>query len=90
MTDSSSIPINISSIYNAWTAFRRGKKTSLAIMEFEENLERNLMQLHDDLQADCYKHQLYSHRILNEKKRRDIYMWQVFAIALFTDWYMII
>ncbi len=53
-------------------AFRRGKKSSREIVTFEADLERNLLQLCADLNTSRYQHGGYSHRIVNEKKRRDI------------------
>ncbi len=53
-------------------AFRKGKKPSREIRLFENNLERNLLRLCADLSTGDYKHGSYNHRIVNEKKRRDI------------------
>ncbi|MEK7059793.1 MAG: reverse transcriptase domain-containing protein, partial [Patescibacteria group bacterium] len=41
-------------------------------MIFEYELERNLLLLCSDLNHGSYQHGGYSHRIINEKKRRDI------------------
>lgn len=53
-------------------AFRAGKKPSREITIFESDLELNLLRLCADLNSDSYEHGGYSHRIINEKKRRDI------------------
>lgn len=74
MTDNSSITIDITSLWHAWVAFRKRKKPSRAILVFEENLEENLMALCADLQSGIYEHGSYFHKILCEKKRRDIYV----------------
>ena len=74
MTGNSSISITLTDIWYAWVAFRSGKKTSHAILKFEQNLEANLIRLCYDLNTGAYEHQEYSHKIVNEKKRRDIYV----------------
>ena len=74
MTGSSSISITVTDIWRAWVAFRRGKKPSRIILRFESNLEENLLRLCHDLNTGQYEHQEYSHKIVNEKKRRDIYV----------------
>jgi RNA-directed DNA polymerase len=74
MTGNSSITINISTIWDAWQAFRRGKKSSLSILKFEEHLGENLLKLTFDLQTGLYQHEKYAHKIVSEKKRRDIYV----------------
>lgn len=53
-------------------AFRRSKKPSRDIRAFELNLEYNLLRLCTDLNTGRYEHGDYRHRIVNEKKRRDI------------------
>jgi retron-type reverse transcriptase len=46
-------------------------------MEFEYNLEYNLLRLCADLNSDNYQHGSYTHKIVNEKKRRDIHVAEV-------------
>ena len=41
-------------------------------MEFEEHLPENILRLCADINTDRYKHGNYLHKIINEKKRRDI------------------
>ena len=53
-------------------AFRRGKQPSRDIRAFELELERNLLRLCADLHTGQYEHGGYHHRIVSEKKRRDI------------------
>lgn len=72
ITDNSSIDFSLTNIWRSWIAFRKGKQPSQAITLFESELERNLLQLCADLNSDTYKHGDYNHRIVNEKKRRDI------------------
>jgi len=53
-------------------AFRRGKRPSKAVIEFESELLENILALANSLQAGTYHHGLYSHMIVNDNKRRDI------------------
>lgn len=72
MTDSSSIDISLTNIWRSWRAFRVGKKTSKEIIQFEAELEYNLLLLCRELHSGSYKHGTYRHRIVQERKRRDI------------------
>ncbi len=68
------VDLTLTNIWRAWVAFRRGKKPSRVILGFEENLQANLLQLCYDLNSGRYEHQEYSHKIVHEKKRRDIFV----------------
>jgi len=72
MTDSSSIDLSLTNIWSSWCAFRTGKKPSRDIIIFESDLEANLLRLCYEVNNDSYTHGNYAHRIINEKKRRDI------------------
>ena len=72
ITDSSSIDLSLTNIWRSWRAFRKGKKPSRDITRFENNLENNLLKLCLALNSGSYQHSGYNHRIVNEKKRRDI------------------
>ena len=72
ITDNSSIDLSLTNIWRAWVAFRRGKQPSRDIVAFEINLEYNLLRLCAELNTWQYEHSGYHHRIVNEKKRRDI------------------
>lgn len=72
MTDNSSIDLSLTNIYRTWRVFRAGKKTSRAILTYEADLESNLMYLCLHLNKGTYKHGDYDHKILSDKKRRDI------------------
>ena len=72
MTGNSSIDLSVTNVWRAWRAFRRAKKPSRAILLFEATLELNLLRLCRDLNNDSYAHGGYDHKIVNEKKRRDI------------------
>lgn len=72
MTDNSSIDTSVTNMWRTWRAFRRGKKPSRAILAFEADLERQLLLLVHDITTGTYRHGTYIHKIVNEKKRRDI------------------
>lgn len=72
MTDNSSIDLSLTNIWIAWRRFRFGKKPSIDIIRFESNLELELLRLCKHLNSNTYKHGSYKHRIVHEKKRRDI------------------
>jgi len=72
MTDNSSIDLSVANIWQTYRDFRRGKKPSLQIREFEANLLNNIQDLAIDLQQNTYHHGPYIHMIVNDTKRRDI------------------
>ncbi len=64
--------ISLADIWRAWRNFRKGKKQSRAILEFEHDLEINLRQLHNEIVSRTYKHGGYRRMIVEESKRREI------------------
>ncbi len=68
----SDLSTDYQAVYDAWQAFRQGKKPSRAIDEFAYNLERNLAVLMQDLTDKTYRHGGYQKVVLQEKKRRDL------------------
>lgn len=72
MTGNSSIDISLANVWRSFVAFRKGKKPSRAITEFEYELLDNILKLATELQAGTYRHGPYSHMIVNDNKRRDI------------------
>jgi hypothetical protein len=68
----SDIDTSLANIWKSWYNFRKGKRNSIAILEFEWQLEAELLSLHSDLNNGAYGHGSYSHFIVNEHKRRDI------------------
>ena len=72
MTGNSSIDISLANVWRSYRGFRRGKKPSRAIIEFEYNLLDNIIGLTRELQNKTYKHGAYAHMIVNDNKRRDI------------------
>lgn len=59
-------------VYQAWLAFRKGKKPTGPIDTFAYNLEANLAHLSDDLTSRAYAHGGYQAIVISEKKRRDL------------------
>lgn len=72
MTGNSSIDTSVTNVWRSYVAFRRGKRPSRAIIEFEGELLENILALASSLQAGSYRHGSYSHMIVNDNKRRDI------------------
>ncbi|OGL30733.1 hypothetical protein A3F37_03890 [Candidatus Saccharibacteria bacterium RIFCSPHIGHO2_12_FULL_41_12] len=72
MTDNSSIDISVTNVWLSYIVFRKGKKSSRAIVEFEGKLLENIINLAMSLQAGSYRHDPYSHKIIKDNKRRDI------------------
>jgi RNA-directed DNA polymerase len=61
-------------IYWAWENFRKGKLNRKDVTEFWLNLEKNLNGLYHDLALSIYRHGEYNHFVLQETKKRDIYV----------------
>ena len=53
-----------------WRLFRRGKRASREVVEFEYNLEDNLLRLAQGLQSGDYRHEGYTSFMVNDNKRR--------------------
>jgi hypothetical protein len=39
----------LKNLFSAWQEFRRGKRSKIDVLAFEEKLERNIFKLHDEL-----------------------------------------
>jgi retron-type reverse transcriptase len=72
MTGNSSIDISVANVWLSYRAFRKGKKPSRAIIEFESELLENISILANSLRGGSYCHGSYTHMIVNDNKRRDI------------------
>ncbi len=64
--------LSLTNVWRTWRVFRAGKKPSRAILQYEANLENNLINLCLMLNNGNYQHGGYDHKILSDKKRRDI------------------
>ena len=72
MTDNSSIDTSVTGFWRAWLNFRKGKRPTRAIDQFETRLETNLLQLAAEVNRQTYVHGGYQRVVIAEKKRRDL------------------
>lgn len=72
--------IDYENLLLAYKSAKRGKRNSREVIDFERNLSKNLMQLHEDLKSGTYVPGKYrSMRIVEQGKEREI------SIAKFRD-----
>lgn len=64
--------MGLESVWNAWLAYRKGKKQSRELLFFEEHLLENLQELQADLERGTYRHGPYSPFWVKDKKKRTI------------------
>lgn len=76
---SDSIDFGLSSLYESWFNYRKGKKPNIEIDVFQYNLENELFRLHDELNARFYKHGGYRKFTVCDNKKREI------SVALVRD-----
>lgn len=69
---SESIDVSLGNMWRAWFAFRRGKKWSYDLHEFQYKLEENLYGLFVDLRDGKYKHGSYRTFMVCDNKRREV------------------
>ncbi len=72
MMGSESIDVSLENIWRSWFAFRKGKKWSKDLHEFQYLLEENLFTLHQDLICGQYKHGGYQTFMVCDNKRREV------------------
>ena len=65
--------ISVENLLEAWREFKRGKKQKKDVQEFELNLMRHMLELHDDLQAKRYTHGTYHAFNIADPKPRNIH-----------------
>jgi RNA-directed DNA polymerase len=66
------IDLGLKNIWGTWFAFRKGKRMSREIAEFQYSLEKNLLQLQKDLEEGIYEHGPYRTFTVCENKKRKI------------------
>lgn len=66
------IDLGLGNIWKAWFAFRKGKRKTCEMHEFEYHLEDRLCELHQDLNNGKYRHGAYRTFIVCDNKRRKI------------------
>lgn len=72
MIGSESIDLGLKNIWRCWYAFKKGKRPSLELHNFQYSLEKSLYSLFDDLNKNTYRHGGYRKFIVNDNKRREI------------------
>ena len=69
---SDSIDLSLKNIWRSWFEFRKGKRASNELHEFQYHLEKNLYALFKDLNYGTYRHGCYKKFIVCDNKRREI------------------
>jgi len=67
-----SINLSIANIWRCWYKFKRGKRKTSELEYYQYYLERNLADLHNDLDSNGYKHGAYRKFVVTDNKRREI------------------
>lgn len=65
--------ISIENLLEAWREFKVGKTKRNDVQEFEMNLMRNIITLHDDLVSKTYSHSVYIPFNISDPKPRNIH-----------------
>jgi len=65
--------ISLDNLLGAWKEFRVGKKQRKDVLEFENNLMRNIIELHNDLVRKTYEHSPYEAFNISDPKPRNIH-----------------
>ncbi len=65
--------ISVENLLVAWTEFRRGKRYRADVLEFQSDLMKNILELHQELSNKAYIHGGYEHFVVSDPKRRDIH-----------------
>jgi retron-type reverse transcriptase len=63
---------SLSNIWKSWYLFRKGKRKTTELNVFQYGLEKNLFELHKDLNAGMYRHGTYRRFVVFENKKREI------------------
>lgn len=72
MIGNDSMDISLKNIWRSWFAFRKGKRQTAELHDFQYYLEENLFELFKDLKSGTYKHGGYREFIVSYNKRREI------------------
>jgi len=60
----------LKNLFSAWREFQRGKRNKSDVLAFEENLERNIFKLSDDIADGKYVHGSYENFYVRDPKLR--------------------
>ena len=66
------IDLGLKNVWQSWRNYRKGKKWSPELHEFQYYLENNIYQLHFDIQSNRYVHGEYRKFIVADTKKREI------------------
>lgn len=72
MIGNESIDLSLKNIWESWFKFRKGKKATDELHNFQYYLEKNLYNLFKDLNSGKYRHGNYKKFIVCDNKRREI------------------
>ena len=72
MTGKEVIDLGLSNIYRSFFEYRKGKKPSIDLDNFQYNLERKLFALWKDLNTNSYRHGGYRKFLVCDNKKREI------------------
>lgn len=67
-----SIDLSLKNIWKSWFTFRKGKRATVELHEFQYHLEENLFGLFQDLNNGGFRHGGYRKFIVCDNKRREI------------------
>lgn len=67
-----SIDVGLGNIWRSWFAFRKGKRSTAELHEFQYYLERNIFALFKDLNDGTYRHGGYKKFVVSDNKRREV------------------
>jgi len=65
--------ISLENLFLAWNEFKKDKLKKKDVLEFEWNLEPNILELHRDLKYHRYKHGVYTSFNICDPKQRKIH-----------------
>ena len=65
--------ISVENLLDAWREFVKGKRKRKDVQEFGRHLMQNILELHQELVENTYRHGGYHHFKINDPKPRDIH-----------------
>jgi retron-type reverse transcriptase len=72
MGSDDSISLGLENIWKSWLNFKRGKRMTGELHEFQFYLEKNLSELQAELESGTYQHGSYRQFTVCDNKRREI------------------
>lgn len=65
--------ISNENLFHAWDEFKKDKQSKTDVRRFEQDLEKNIFELHRDLESKNYRHGEYSPFYIQDPKQRLIH-----------------